>query len=205
MLEIDSRERFSNRVADYVKFRPSYPAKAVDFLLEKTAVSPRSAIVDCGSGTGKFTALLLERGLPVLALEPNANMRKAAEQDLCRYPGFCSASARAEDTGLPGTPIINHSRRLFGIYLHNTVKTEPSVSRIKQRLLWEDGENRIFFPPPFYVTGRFVMDSYNASSCVHPPNSLYPSHRKRNAKRIIPVFFSCEVVLQAFVITFLNP
>jgi len=100
MTDIDSKERFSNRVENYTKFRPSYPAEAIDCMISQTGINESSVIADIGSGTGKFTRLLLERGFSVLALEPNANMREAAEAELSRFAGFRSVLASAESTTL---------------------------------------------------------------------------------------------------------
>jgi len=98
--EIDSKEWFGNRVENYVKFRPSYPTDAVDCIIQQTGVNDQSVIADLGSGTGKFTRLLLEHGLSVLAVEPNDNMREASEKELSEFAGFCSVSASAENTML---------------------------------------------------------------------------------------------------------
>lgn len=94
----DSRERFSTRVQDYVRYRPGYPVAAIAAL---TGQIPHGAVVaDIGAGTGIFTRLLLQAGLTVYAVEPNPNMRAAAEATLRNYPGFTSVAAAAEDTGL---------------------------------------------------------------------------------------------------------
>ena len=100
MPEIDSKERFSNRVDNYVKFRPTYPAEAIDYIVAQAGCDERSVIADLGSGTGKFTRLFLERGLCVVAVEPNDHMRIAAENELSCFTNFRSVSASAEKTGL---------------------------------------------------------------------------------------------------------
>lgn len=97
----DVTERFSTRVDDYVKYRPSYPSALFDALERECGIAPPSDLVDAGSGTGISTALLLERGHRVYAVEPNAAMRGAAERTLGRVPGFVSVAGRAEATTLP--------------------------------------------------------------------------------------------------------
>lgn len=94
----DPTQRFSNRVTNYVKYRPSYPAALLDDLVEK--VSADAVIADVGSGTGIFSNLLLERGLEVHAVEPNDAMRQYAEDDLGTDSKFHSHNGRAEATGL---------------------------------------------------------------------------------------------------------
>lgn len=94
----DPTQRFSNRVANYVKYRPSYPAALLDDLVEK--VSADAIVADVGSGTGIFSKLLLERGFEVHAVEPNDAMRQYAEDDLGTDSKFHSHNGRAEATGL---------------------------------------------------------------------------------------------------------
>ncbi|WP_150266026.1 class I SAM-dependent methyltransferase [Paenibacillus tepidiphilus] len=98
---MDSKEKFSNRVDSYVKYRPSYPDEAVDYLYDIAGVRSVSKISDIGSGTGILSKLLLERGSYVMAVEPNEAMRAAAEQELESYPNFQSIPGSAEATGLP--------------------------------------------------------------------------------------------------------
>ncbi|MDH3387710.1 MAG: class I SAM-dependent methyltransferase [Gammaproteobacteria bacterium] len=101
----DSRRRFSDRVADYVRFRPGYPPGLVAELLAAMKNTETSEAADIGSGTGIFTRLLLERGIRVYAVEPNANMRQAAESHLASYPDFVSIDGDAENTGLAGASV----------------------------------------------------------------------------------------------------
>jgi SAM-dependent methyltransferase len=98
----DPTERFSSRVGDYVKYRPSYPAVLFDALERACGLEGPSVIADVGSGTGIATELLLKRGHRVYAVEPNRAMREAAEALLAeRYPNaFTSVDGRAESTGL---------------------------------------------------------------------------------------------------------
>ena len=97
----DPTQRFSDRVEDYVRYRPSYPAAALELLRERCGLRRSSVVADVGSGTGKLTELLLEQGAQVYAVEPNAEMRAAAERLLDGREGFTSVAGRAEATGLP--------------------------------------------------------------------------------------------------------
>jgi SAM-dependent methyltransferase len=96
----DQAARFSGRVDDYVKTRPAYPRGVLDVLRECCGLSAASAVCDLGSGTGLFTRLLLESGATVHAVEPNDEMRRAAEAMLGDAPGFRSVDGRAEATTL---------------------------------------------------------------------------------------------------------
>ena len=96
----DSTARFSNRVADYVKYRPSYPAALRDALVHDVGIVADSIVADVGSGTGISTDLLRQIGCTVYAVEPNADMRQAAEQRFAGDACVHSVNGRAEATGL---------------------------------------------------------------------------------------------------------
>lgn len=76
--EMDPTGRFSDRAADYVKHRPGYPAAVFDAMLEGLGEPSRLAAADVGAGTGISARLLGDRGVRVLAIEPNAAMREAS-------------------------------------------------------------------------------------------------------------------------------
>jgi SAM-dependent methyltransferase len=97
---INSTARFSDRVADYVKYRPDYPPALVDVLKNNAGLPAGGIIADIGSGTGKSSLPFLKNGHTVYAVEPNGPMREAAEAILHDYPNFISVEGTAEDTGL---------------------------------------------------------------------------------------------------------
>ncbi len=101
----NSTERFSDRVEDYVKYRPGYPKQFIDYLFAKTGLSEDSVIADIGSGTGILTALLLEKGGFVIGVEPNKEMREAAESLLKDFPKFISTDGTAENTKLEAVSV----------------------------------------------------------------------------------------------------
>jgi SAM-dependent methyltransferase len=57
---------------DYERGRPGWPAEVVDV----PGLSPRSAVLDLGAGTGKLTRLLAATFACVVAVEPAAAMRR---------------------------------------------------------------------------------------------------------------------------------
>ena len=97
----DPTKRFSNRVENYVKYRPGYPQGVLTLLQDKCGMTGASAIADVGSGTGILTELLLQNGNRVFAVEPNRDMRAAAELLLGKHPNFTSIDGTAEATTLP--------------------------------------------------------------------------------------------------------
>ena len=97
----DSVERFSNRVENYVKYRPTYPKEVLELFTNEMGLRPDSVIADVGSGTGISTRVFLENGNTVFGIEPNAAMRRAAEEFLREFEHFHSIDATAEATSLP--------------------------------------------------------------------------------------------------------
>lgn len=92
--------RFSDRAADYARFRPGYPEALMDVLDEEGGLGPGHVVADVGSGTGLLTRLLLDHGKRVVAVEPDAAMRRVAEEALGGRTGFRSVAGSAEDTTL---------------------------------------------------------------------------------------------------------
>lgn len=99
--ETDPTRRFSNRVDDYVKYRPRYPAEVLEWIAGQTGLEPGWAVADIGSGTGILSRRFLDNGNTVYGVEPNAAMRAAAEAWLRDNKRFHSVDGRAEHTGLP--------------------------------------------------------------------------------------------------------
>lgn len=97
---MDPKERFSDRVDDYVRYRPGYPPAVRDLLARLGPLGAGRVVADVGSGTGIFARLLLETGAHVIGIEPNAAMRAAAEKALSGDPEFESRAGSAEATGL---------------------------------------------------------------------------------------------------------
>ena len=96
----DAKQRFSNRVADYLRYRPGYPSGVVQLLREECGLRPEHAIADIGSGTGLLCKLFLDCGNSVFGVEPNSEMRAAGEVFLEQYAIFRSVSGSAEATTL---------------------------------------------------------------------------------------------------------
>jgi SAM-dependent methyltransferase len=87
MAVLDSTQRFSSRVGDYVRFRPTYPPQVIQLLQDECGLVSASVVADIASGTGIFTRLLLE-------------MRRAGEEFLTKYSRFKSVAGKAEATTL---------------------------------------------------------------------------------------------------------
>ncbi|MGI8787972.1 MAG: class I SAM-dependent methyltransferase [Pyrinomonadaceae bacterium] len=96
----DTVERFSDRVENYVKYRPDYPRDILDLFRDEMNLRENSIVADIGAGTGISAKLFLEYGNQVFGVEPNAAMRDAAENFLKDFPHFKAVDGVAEKTTL---------------------------------------------------------------------------------------------------------
>jgi len=94
-------ERFSDRVEDYVKYRPHYSFEVVQALRSACGLCPQHLVVDVGCGTGLLAKIFLENGNRVAGVEPNAEMREAGERFLASFATFSMVAGTAEATTLP--------------------------------------------------------------------------------------------------------
>ena len=94
--------RFSDRVENYVRYRPGYPPEVLDLLRTECGLRPSHIVADIASGTGVFTRLLLENGNSVFAVEPNAAMREMGIRQLESLGSnrLVSVAGTAEETTL---------------------------------------------------------------------------------------------------------
>jgi SAM-dependent methyltransferase len=96
----NATSRFSDRVDNYVRYRPGYPAEALEVLKQECGLTREHVVADIASGTGIWTRMLLENGNRVLGVEPNTEMRQAGERLLAAFPAFSSVAGTAEATKL---------------------------------------------------------------------------------------------------------
>jgi SAM-dependent methyltransferase len=96
----DPTERFSDRVENYVKYRPGYPPEVLQLFRDEMGLTNDSVIADIGAGTGISTRMFLENGNRVIAIEPNDAMRTAADEFLGSFANYKSVKATAEKTTL---------------------------------------------------------------------------------------------------------
>lgn len=158
---LNSTQRFSNRVENYIKYRPHYPPAILDLLRRECQLTPTSVIADIGSGTGILTELLLHGGGTVVGVEPNKEMREAAEKLLSNYPTFRSVTGTAEATTLPDHSIdVITAGQAF--HWFDRTKTRAEFLRIlKPRgwvvLIWND---RNVTDRPFFQAYENLLVTY---------------------------------------------
>ena len=97
---LHSTRRFSNRVVDYVRYRPDYPAAMMRWLHRDHGIDASWRVADVGAGTGISAKMFLDAGNRVIAVEPNPDMRIAAEHWLGDNERFRAMDGRADATGL---------------------------------------------------------------------------------------------------------
>lgn len=135
-------DRFSNKAEKYELYRPTYTEESILKILDLCNIIPSNEIkvADIGSGTGKFTQLLLDKGFIVYAIEPNEQMRTIAEKKFSNYNNFNSINKIAEDTNLEDNSIsIITAAQAFHYF--DLKKTKKEFMRIlkpdgKVALLW---------------------------------------------------------------------
>jgi SAM-dependent methyltransferase len=71
--------RFSGVADLYARWRPDYPAAAVDLIVKRCGLDGSAPLADVGCGTGISTRQFAARGVPVIGVEPNDAMRAKAE------------------------------------------------------------------------------------------------------------------------------
>jgi SAM-dependent methyltransferase len=135
MPKFNPTNRFSDRVENYVKFRPAYPEEIYAYLRAEAGLGIDDTIMDLGSGTGLLSKHFLKHGHKVFGVEPNSDMRKAGEHILASKKKFVSLDGRAEGIPLPDQSI---DYVVAGQAFH---WFEPLDSRIEvKRVLVPDGE-----------------------------------------------------------------
>src|SRR3569833_1060486 len=141
-MSTDSTKRFSDRVANYVKYRPNYPVETLTYLEEECHLNPGAVIADVGAGTGIFTRLLLKKGYRVYAVEPNDAMRGEADRQLSHFPGYHSMIGTSDRTGI-ATQSMDMIVCAQAFHWFNTAETKTEFQRIlkpggKVALIWNN-------------------------------------------------------------------
>ncbi|HEV8040301.1 MAG TPA: class I SAM-dependent methyltransferase [Bryobacteraceae bacterium] len=183
--------RFSSRVDDYSRYRPSYPPEIIALLECECKLNTDSTVADVGSGTGLLSKLFLDFGCSVIGIEPNREMREAGDRFLARYPRFSGKDARAEQTGLPDSSVdLVTAGQAF--HWFDTTAAHGEFKRILRppkwvALIWNERE----------VTGGF-LSGYEQLLQRYAPDYQRVDHRQIGPERIIEFFSHREWKLATF-------
>ncbi len=157
----DATQRFTNRVANYVRYRPGYPIEVWDILQNETGLGATSVVADLGSGTGLSAEGLLKLGCTVYGVEPNDAMREAAEDYLKSFPAFHSVKGNAEATTLPPESVTHVISAQAFHWFH------PEKARIEcQRILKPGGWVALIWNVRKLDSTPFLRD-YEALLCEY--------------------------------------
>lgn len=150
----DSVGRFSDRVENYVKYRPHYPKEIIGFLNEECGFDKNKIIADIGSGPGISSENFIANGNTVYAVEPNDDMRLAAEEIFAGSKNFISISGTAEATTLENDSIdFIISGQAF--HWFDKEKCKPEFKRILKKdgyviLIWNEKTESNDFMKAYY-------------------------------------------------------
>jgi SAM-dependent methyltransferase len=156
----DATRRFSDRVENYVRYRPRYPAGVLPFLGQTIRLSRAWTVADVGSGTGISCEPFLENGNVVYGVEPNREMRGAAERLLAGHANFRSIDGVAERTGLAASS-IDLVTAMQAFHWFDPEPTAAEFSRILKPegwvvLVWNDRRS----DSPFLAEYEALLNEY---------------------------------------------
>jgi SAM-dependent methyltransferase len=181
-MAVDPKLRFSSRVQNYVRYRPSYPLPVVKLLQRECGLREGTQVADVGSGTGIFTKLLLDAGAVVMAIEPNREMREAAESMLAQNPRFQSLAGSAESTGLAEASVdLVTSAQAFHWF-----QSEAATAEF-HRILRPGGWIVLVWNERLVDSSPFLKD-YERLLRTHSPEYLELNHREFDESRLQEVF-----------------
>ena len=187
---LDPTKRFSNRVENYVRYRPGYPAEIVTLLRDECGLTPGSVIADIGSGTGKLSELFLNAGCQVFGIEPNKEMREAGER--MDFPNFTSVDASAEETTLPARS-VNFITAGQAFHWFDLDRCRIEFARILKpggwvAIIWNDRHSDT---TPFLAAYERLLEQFGT-------DYAQAHHRRTDKPEVIQTFFGQEPRFKSF-------
>jgi SAM-dependent methyltransferase len=178
----DPTRRFSSRVEDYVKYRPSYPAEIIVRLESECGLAPASVVADIGSGTGLLAELFLRFGCRVYGIEPNEDMRLAGERILGSFLRFSSVAGRAEQTTLAASSVdFITAGQAFHWFVPDETRAEFA------RILRPEGWVALVWNERL-VAGEAFLTGYEALLHQYAPEYAQVDHRRIDGAAIARFF-----------------
>lgn len=96
---------YTKKAEKYARYRWDYAPEAIQAIYDCTGLGKSSSLADIGAGTGILTRHFAGYLRQVYAVEPNPEMRRAAQALLVRIPGCVVLDTAAEATGLPDASV----------------------------------------------------------------------------------------------------
>jgi SAM-dependent methyltransferase len=157
--------RFTGLANIYARCRPTYPSAAIDQIVSRGRLGPHSLVVDVGCGTGISSRLFSRRGIPILGIEPNSDMRRQAELESAAPDALVPQyrEGRAEVTGLANDVAdVVLSAQAFHWFqcdialreFHRILKPDGWVA-----LMWNERDESDPFTAAYGAVVRTVKDS----------------------------------------------
>jgi SAM-dependent methyltransferase len=185
--------RFRGLAEVYARCRPTYPDAAIHCIMSRCCLGFGSLLVDVGCGTGISSTIFSRRGVEVIGIEPNDEMRRKGEDDAARltlliYPTY--RAGQAEATGLPdGVADVVLAAQAF--HWFNPEKALREFQRILKpggwvALMWNERDES----DPFTAAYGAVIRSTPEAAAVELPRgragqTLLVSPLFRDAERLI--------------------
>lgn len=188
-------ERFSSRATAYAAFRPSYPSSAIDAALYGLGDPQRLTIADVGAGTGISARLFADRGAKVIAIEPNAKMRGAAEA----HDRVTWRDGTGEATGLPDASVdaIVACQAFHWFATHEALREFRRVARQRAAVLQYERDERDEFTRAYgdivraYATDdteglrRRALEFFGAFPNARRSSSEHPSRQQLDVETLV--------------------
>jgi SAM-dependent methyltransferase len=187
----NATQRFSDRVKNYVNYRPKYPIEILPYLEQEISLNTTTIIADIGVGTGISAEHFVERGNTVHGVEPNAEMLAAAASYYEKAPNFLPINGTSETTTLPDQSIdliiAGQAFHWFNI----------PTSRIEwKRVLKPNGHVALIWNDRL-TTGPF-LEAYEAILLEFGTDYSTVNHRRMDLEVVQRFFGSNAVKLECF-------
>jgi SAM-dependent methyltransferase len=188
--QLNPKGRFSNRVENYVRYRPGYPSEIIPLLREDCRLTKDSVVADIGSGTGKLAEIFLNAGCQVFGIEPNKEMREAGER--MNHPNFTSIDASAEETTLP-IRSVDFVTAGQAFHWFDLARCRPEFVRILKPggwlvIIWNDRQDDT---TPFLVAYEKLLEQFGT-------DYAQAHHRRADKPEVIREFFGQEPRFKSF-------
>jgi SAM-dependent methyltransferase len=163
----DSTQRFGDRAGAYAAHRPAYPPEAIEAVFAGLGDPGALQVADVGAGTGISSRLFAMRGALVVAIEPNARMRAAAEA----HPRVVWREGTAEATGL-NDGAVDIATACQAYHWFANARATEELTRIARRrvavLQYERDEDHPFTRDYGDVVRAYATDDTEAMRATAP-------------------------------------